>query len=43
MHETKKFEKRLGKIRDEEKVLAVNKLRPESLLNFRFRETTLKL
>ena len=32
-----KFENRFGKIMDEEKVLAVKKLMPESLLNYRFR------
>ena len=36
-----KFENRFGKIRDEEKMLAVKKLIPESLLNFRFRGTTM--
>ena len=32
-NEMTKFENRFGKIRDEEKVLAVEKLMPESLLN----------
>ena len=36
-----KFENRFGKIRDEEKVLAVKKLMPESLLNCRFRGTAM--
>ena len=36
MNETNKFENRFGKIRDEEKMLAVKKLMPESSLN-RFR------
>ena len=35
------FENRFGKIRDEEKMLAVKKLMPESLLNYRFRGTTM--
>ena len=38
-NEMTKFENRFGKIRDEEKVLAVKKLMPESLLNYRFRGT----
>ena len=38
--EMNKFEKRFGKIRDEEKMLAVKKLMPESLLNCRFRGKT---
>ena len=33
-NEMTKFENRFGKIRDEEKVLAVKKLMPESLLNY---------
>ena len=37
-NEMNKFENRLGKIRDEEKMLAV---KPESLLNYRFRGTTM--
>ena len=36
-----KFESTFGAIRDEEKMLAVKKLMPESLPNYRFRETTL--
>ena len=36
-----KFESRFGAIRDEEKMLAVKKLMPESLLNYRFRGTTM--
>ena len=40
-NEMTKFEKRFGKIRDEEKVLAVKKLMPESLLNYRFRGTAM--
>ena len=40
-NETNKDEGRFGKIRDEEKILAVKKLVPESLLNCRFRGTTL--
>ena len=40
-NEMTKFENRFGKIRDEEKVLAVKKLMPESLLNYRFRETAM--
>ena len=39
-NEMNKFENRLGKIRDEEKMFAVKKLLPESLLNNRFRRTT---
>ena len=39
-NEMNKFENRFGKIRDEEKMLAVKKLMPERLLNYRFRETT---
>ena len=34
--ETNKFENRFGKIRDEEKMFAVRKLTPESLLKVRF-------
>ena len=37
----KKYEGRFGKIRDEEKTLAVKRLMPENLLNYRFRGTTL--
>ena len=40
-NETNKFETRLGKIRDEEKMIAVKKLMLESLLNFRFRGTSM--
>ena len=40
-NEMTKFENRFGKIRDEEKVLAVKKWMPESLLNYRFRRTTM--
>ena len=39
--ETNKYDGRFGKIRDEEKTLAVKRLMPESLLNYRFRGTTL--
>ena len=39
--ETYLYEGRFGKIPDEEKTLAVKKLMPESLLNYRFRSTTL--
>ena len=40
-NEMTKFENRFGKVRDEEKVLAVKKLMPESLLNYRFRGTAM--
>ena len=40
-NEMTKFENRFGKIRDEEKVLAVKQLMPESLLNYRFRGTAM--
>ena len=40
-NEMNKFENRFGKIRDEEKMLAVKKLMPESLLNNRFQGTTM--
>ena len=40
-NEMDKFENIFGKIRDEEKMLAVKKLMPESLLNNRFRGTTM--
>ena len=40
-NEMNKFENRFGKIRDEEKKLAVKKLMPESLLNCRFRGRTM--
>ena len=36
-----KFESRFGAIRDEENMLAVKKSMPESLLNYRFRGTTM--
>ena len=36
-----KFANKFGNIRDEEKMLAVKKLTPESLLNYRFRGTTM--
>ena len=39
----RKIENRLGRVRDEEKMLAVKKLMPESQLNFRFRGTTMWL
>ena len=39
--EMNKFENRFGKIRDEEKMFAVKKLMPESLLKCRFRGTTM--
>ena len=41
INEINKFESRFGAIRDEEKMLAVKKLMPESLLNCRFRVTTM--
>ena len=41
INETNLFENRFGKIRGEEKVPAVEKLMPESLLNCRFRGTTM--
>ena len=40
-NEMNKFENRCGKIRDVEKMLAVKKLMPESLLNYRFRGVTM--
>ena len=40
-NEMNKFENRFGKIRDEDKMLAVKKLMPESLLNYRFRGRTM--
>ena len=40
-NEMNKFDSRFGKIRDEEKMLAVKKLMPESLLNYRFRGATM--
>ena len=39
INEMNKFENRFGKIRDEEKMLAVKKFMTESLLNHRFRGT----
>ena len=39
--EANKYEGRAGKIRGEEKTLVVKKLMPESMLNYRFRGTTL--
>ena len=41
INEMNKFESRFGAIRDEEKMLAVKKLMPESLLNDRFTGTTM--
>ena len=41
INEMNKFESRFGAIRDEEKIFAVKKLMPESLLNYRFRGTTI--
>ena len=41
--DTHKFENRFGTIRNEEKMLAVKTLMPESLLNYRFRGTTMSL
>ena len=41
INETNMYEGRFWKIRDEEKAPAVEKLTPESLLNYRFRGTTL--
>ena len=40
-NEMNKCESRFGKVRDEEKMLAVKKLMPESLLNYLFRGTTM--
>ena len=40
-NEMNKFESRVGKIRDEEKMIEVKKLMPESLLNYGFRGTTI--
>ena len=40
-NEMTKFENRFGKIRDEEKVFAVKKLKSESLQNYRFRGTAM--
>ena len=39
---TNRFQNRFGKIRDDEKMLAVKKLMPETVLNFGFRSMTLK-
>ena len=39
--EMNKFENGFGKIKDEEKLLEAKKLMPESLLNYRFRGTTM--
>ena len=39
--DTNRFENRFGMIRDEEKMLAVKKLMPGSLLNYRFRGRTM--
>ena len=36
-NEMNKFENRFGKIKDEEKMLAVKKLMPQSLLNYSFK------
>ena len=41
INDTNKFENRFGSITDEEKMLAIKKLMPESLLNYRFRGTTM--
>ena len=40
-NEMNKFENRCGKFRDDENMLTVKKLMPESLLNYRFRGTTM--
>ena len=40
INEMNKFGSRFGAIRDEEKMFAVKKLMPESLLDYRFRGTT---
>ena len=40
INETSKYKGRFGKLRDEQKILAVKRLMPESLLNYRFRGTT---
>ena len=39
--DTNQFKNRFGAISDEEKMLAAKKLMPESLLNYRFRGTTM--
>ena len=41
VQETSKFDNIFGNIRDEEKMLAIKKLMPESLLNCRFQGTTM--
>ena len=41
INEMNKFESRFGAIRDEEKMFAVKKVMPESLLNYRFKGTTM--
>ena len=41
INEMNKFQSRFGAIRDEEKMFAVRKLMPQSLLNYRFRGTTI--
>ena len=41
INEMSKFESRFGATRDEEKMLVVKKLMPESLLNYRSRGTTM--
>ena len=41
INDTNRFENRFGMIRDEEGMLAVGYLMPESLLNYRFRGTTM--
>ena len=40
-NEMNKFENKFGKTRRDEKILAVKKLMPDSLLNYRFRRTTM--
>ena len=40
-NEMNKFENKFGKTRRDEKMLAVKKLMPDSLLNYRFRRTTM--
>ena len=41
INDTNKSENKFGTIRNEEKMLAVKKLMPKSLLNYRFRRTTM--
>ena len=41
MNDSNKFENGYGTVRDEEKMFPVKKLMPESLLNYRFRGTTM--